>query len=395
MNDKKTCALILGGQLNGYSTIRELYENFVEHIVLFDDERSIASVSNKIKFFKRVIKKRELLKQALDQLHETYKYIVIFPTTDLFLELLSELYDEISEFCFVPTNPKNLRVSIDKYVQYDFCEKLGIPYPKTRSLDSILVNSGNISDLSFPIVIKPTKHYQQHPFKTLFLHTEAAFEKHKSYFKKLILEGKKLIASEFIPGDDTTLYFYIAYRSKSGEILNEFTLKKLNQVHGLFGLFSSVSNECPEIIAKYGRKLFDGMDLKGICNAEFKYDHIEEDYKLVEINLRSPMLQRIGNKSGVHFQYCQYLDALGSSVPKQSQVKSKTIHLVYMQHEIINLVKRRGYWKHFKHNIFGGDERHFAVFNFRDPMPFFYEFIILGKKCWKILSSLSPGLRFP
>jgi D-aspartate ligase len=379
MSDKKTCALILGGQLNGYSIIRELYENNVEHIVLFDDEKSIASVSNKIKIFKRVKKNRAFLKQALNQLHEIYNYIVIFPTKDLFLEVLSELYDEINEFCFVPVNPKNLSVSIDKYVQYEFCEKLGIPYPKTRSLDFKL-GPEITSDLTFPIVIKPARRYVQTPFRAKLLHSETDLTKHKSYFKKLVQEGIKLIASEYIPGDDTSLYFYMAYRSKSGEILNECTFKKLNQVHGPFGVFSSASNECPEIIAEYGKRLFEGMNLIGNCNAEFKYDHIEDDYKLVEINLRSPMVQRIGNKSGVHLQYCVYLDALGSSVPKQSQIKSKIIHLVYMQHEIINLLNRRGYWKYFKHNVFGGDERHFAVFNKSDPMPFVYEFIILGKK---------------
>ena len=382
MFEKSVCALILGDNLNGYSIIKELYENRVENIVVFNSKKSLANASNKIKFFKKINKTQRSLKQGLNLLHETYSYIVVFPTSDLYLELLNNIYDEISEFCFVPINPNNFSQSIDKYVQYKFCEKLNIPYPKTQFLESSLDSANNIS-LNFPILIKPVKHFKYKVFKPLFFDTKVEFDKNEAYLNQFTQLKNKFIVSEFIPGDDTNLFHYVAYRSKSGKILAEWTGKKLNQIHGPFGVFSSVSNECPEIVAVYGRKLFEEMNLMGICDAEFKYDHQEENYKLVEINLRSPMLQRIGNRSGVHLQYSQYLDALGSSVPKQIQNKTKTIHLVYMQHELINLVRRKGYWKHFKHNVFGGDERNFAVFDIRDPLPFLCEMILIGKKIIK------------
>ncbi|MGV7221856.1 MAG: hypothetical protein ACQ9MH_10045 [Nitrospinales bacterium] len=384
MLNKSVCALILGGNLNGYSIIKELYENKIENIVLFNDRKNIASASNKINFFKKVLKTTSSLKKALDELHESYTYIVIFPTTDSYLELLNDIYDEISEYCFAPINPKNLSQSIDKYIQYKYCEKLDIPYPKTQRLESFLDSPNNIT-LNFPIIIKPIKHVKSEAFRTLYFSTKIEFDKKESYLKKLVGKGNKFIVSEFIPGDDTNLYSYIAYRSRSGKILNEWSCKKLTQVHGPFGVFSSISNECPEIIAEYGRKLFEEMNLMGICDAEFKYDHIEESYKLVEINLRPPMNHRIGNKSGVHLLYTQFLDAIGSSVPKQVQDKSKIIHLVYMHHEIVNLVRRKNYWKHFKHNVFGGDERHFAVFDATDLRPILHELIFIGKKLVNIL----------
>jgi predicted ATP-grasp superfamily ATP-dependent carboligase len=79
------------------------------------------------------------------------------------------------------------------------------------------------------------------------------------------------------------------------------------------------------------------MNIYGIAEPEFKYDHRDGKYKLTEINLRSMMWHRVGNLSGVNIQYSQYLDALGKTVPHQDQLKNKNIHFVYLRHEIINI----------------------------------------------------------
>ena len=50
-----------------------------------------------------------------------------------------------------------------------------------------------------------------------------------------------------------------------------------------------------------------------------------------------------------------------------------------MSHEIPNLVVRKGYWKHFKHNIWGGDKRDWAIFEWRDIKPFYYSLFLFLK----------------
>jgi len=42
---KNHCVLVLGGYVNGYSIIQELYEKKVEEIILFGYSREIASYS--------------------------------------------------------------------------------------------------------------------------------------------------------------------------------------------------------------------------------------------------------------------------------------------------------------------------------------------------------------
>ena len=192
--------------------------------------------------------------------------------------------------------------------------------------------------------------------------------------------GEEYLASEFIPGDDTNLYSFSCYRSKKRKILNEWSGKKLNQDDSKSGSFSSASNEAPEIINEQGRALVEAMDLMGISEVEFKYDHRDGKYKFIEINLRPTSWNRIGHLSGVNLHHTQYLNALGLPVPKKIQNKSNIVHLIFMKYELLNLLKRRGYWQYFKHNVFGARKRSFAIFNLNDPMPFLLGICLLIKK---------------
>jgi len=152
MKNINNCALILGGDINGYSIIRELSENGVEEIVLFENKKSLASMSNKIVLFIEIDNSKESLRQALNQLRKKYNYIIIFSTNDHDLENLNDIYHEIIDFCFVPINHENLSQCINKYVQYQYCNKYQIPYPKTQYLETIS-DVEKIPNLKFPLLV--------------------------------------------------------------------------------------------------------------------------------------------------------------------------------------------------------------------------------------------------
>jgi hypothetical protein len=50
-----------------------------------------------------------------------------------------------------------------------------------------------------------------------------------------------------------------------------------------------------------------------------------------------------------------------------------------MLHEIPNLIARKGYWKYFKKNVWGGDERIWAIFDLHDLKPFLFSLLLLLK----------------
>ncbi len=390
MNIKKEdCVLILGGRVNGYSIIQELHEKGVEDIILFDVEKRVAAASNKIKKYKTINNTVENLYSELEELHKEYNMIIIFPSDDLYLENLYKIHDDIRSFCFVPINNKNFIECSNKYVQYEYCEKLGVPYPKTKHI----ANKEDLRfiDIQYPVLIKPSKRedLKVNVFRNLTLESENDLHQKKEGIERFIDAGISFLASEIIPGDGSCIYAYVGYRSKDDMILNEWTGKKLSQFPNDFGVFSSASNEAPDIVKVQGRTLLEGMNLHGIAEPEFKYDHRDGKYKLTEINLRSMMWHRVGNLSGVNIQYSQYLDALGKTVPHQDQLKNKNVHFVYLKHEIINLISRKGYSKTFYHNIFTADETHFATFDKSDLKPFIIDcketFVIIIAACLRKL----------
>lgn len=367
---KDHCVLVLGGRVNGYSIIQELHEKGVEEIILFDVTKRVAAFSNKIKKYKTTNKTVDNLYSELKALHKEYDKIIIFPSDDLYLENLYKIYDKIQTFCFVPINNNSFMKCSNKYAQYEYCEKLGVPYPKTKLIAS--KEDLKSINIQYPILIKPNRRedLKVKVFRNLTIENETYLQQKVDELEKHIDAGISFLASEIIPGDGSCIYAYVGYRNKRGEILNEWTGKKLSQFPNDFGVFSSASNEAPDIIRVQGRTLLEGMDIYGIAEPEFKYDYRDGKYKLTEINLRSMMWHRVGNLSGVNIQYSQYLDALGKTVPHQDQLKNKNIHFVYLRHEIINLISRSGYSKIFYHNIFSSDETHFATFDKKDLKPF-------------------------
>ena len=369
----KVCALVLGGYINGYSIVKELYEQGIKEIVLFDQGRALASYSNKVKYRAVIDRTPETLLRELKKLSSRYDYIVLFPTGDLHLAHLNVIYDEVVDFCYMPFNRDTLLDSVNKYFQYQTCEKFSIPYPKTVNLKSA-TDLESIDRLTFPLLIKPStgKNLNVDVFRTLYFEAKEDYLKAKPNLVEKIEQGVEFVISEYIPGDDTNIYIYTCFRSQSCKILNEWDGKKLTQYPDHFGQFSSASNETSDVVLKQGRVLVDALDVYGIVETEFKYDDRDGKYKLMETTLRSSMPHRTGSISGVKLHETQFKYATHQPVRQYMQEKSQRIHFVPMIHEIPNLVARKGYWKHFKHNVWGADKRVWAIFEWRDMKPFCY-----------------------
>lgn len=386
----KTAAVVLGGYVNGYSIIKELHEEGVENIALFHSGRSIAGFSNKVGHISIIDQTPEMLLKELRKLNEKFGLIVVFPTDDSQVENLYHIREEIKDFCYLPMNFQNIIQSLDKYYQYTICETVNIPYPKSFSVRTIL-DLDKITQLTFPVLIKPSTRVDivNNVFRNLYLETMDGYLKSKERLEGFVGDGIEFIVSEFIPGDDSNIYAYTCYRSQGGKIENEWTGKKLTQFPDNYGVFSSSSNEAPDEVLKQGRALVEALDAFGIVEPEFKYDSRDQQYKLMEVNFRSMMWHRTGKVSGVSL-HKNMLDYAGGFTPnKVTQSKYPVVHFVYMLHEIGNLIGRKGYWENFKHNVWGGDVRVWAIYERKDIKPFIYSLYLLLR-----MSALSCLRRF-
>lgn len=380
--------MVLGGHVNGYSIITELYSHGIKELVLFDYGRSIARYSNKIVSVSSLSPCLSDLKDKIIRLKDDYDYIVIFPTDDKQLEMLADIYTDISSFCYIPINEKSLKKALDKSYQYQVCEEIGVPYPRSKNIeDSISVN--DLENLTFPIIIKPiTRQDLSIPvFRNLYLEDLEALSQNLSLINSHLKNGVGFLASEFVPGDDTNIYAYTCFKDKNGDIKNEWAGKKLTQYPDNYGVVCSASNEFTEEVLEQGRRLVSELDVCGVIEPEFKYDNREKSFKLMEVNLRSMMWNKVGSSSGVNLHVSLFKSAIEGDVIRYEQETKDSIHTVLMLHEIPNLLTRKGYLKHFKHNVFGSKRRVWMIFDKGDIKPFLYSLLVLfkmiGRLCLK------------
>jgi len=380
MKDKElTCALVLGGYVNGYSVISELYDNNVREIVLCSFSNCLAAYSNKIIEYKIVKKNPDSLYEFICNLHTKYQRIIIFPTSDLQLEYLYKIYDRICSYCFIPFKKDMLMENLDKYNQYMQCKRLGIPFPNTVNIVK-QEDIEKIPEVGFPVIIKPRTRKDQstNVFRNAVLNDLNDFNNLTNTLNDFVSKGITFLASEVIPGDSSRLFTYVSFLDNNSNILIEWAGHKLSSFPNDFGVFASSTNYAPEQVMQNARKLLTGMGLFGVCCPEFKFDERDKKYKLMEINLRYMMWNRMGHLLGRDVAYTQYLYATGEKIEKNNSVfqeSNQRVNYIYLKYELINLIRRKKYFKTFFCNIFSSNKNHYAVIDIKDLKPFIFDTI--------------------
>ena len=379
----KICSAVLGNYVNAYGIVNELHHTTPSDIIVLAPQKYLAGRSNKVKAFKHVTNEASSLLNALRDLHQDYDKIILFPTSDVYLENLYEIYDEIKSYCFIPLNRETFLDIIKKDVQYKLCEEVGVPIPKSVVLLKGCNIREDVKNLMFPLIIKPTirDDLRKNVFRNMVLNTKDEFEHNIASFEMYLDEDIDFLVSEFIPGDDDCLYSHVGYRSKNGQIVNDWTGHKLSQFPRQFGVVSSGISEAPDIIKVHSDKLLAAMQHHGLFQSEFKYDSRDKQYKLMEVNLRSLMWNKTGFYINRKSNYALYLDALDALEDMQIEknFKQKSVHFIYMSHEIFNLLSQKGYLKTFVHNVFTRKHKVFATFDITDLKPFLFNNLILAK----------------
>ena len=368
---KKIAAVVLGGHVNGYSVIQELHECGVKDIVLLKYHNQIAGYSRYPKKILEIEKTDESLKAALSRLHEEYDYLVPFATNDCEVEGMCRFKDEIKDFCFLPFNPDTLLKYSDKLEQYAACERSGVPCPRTLPLKS-LTDWEKLHELRFPIIVKPSTRLDVHDkifaFRNRIIEDETQAKSYYPLFRYQIAKGYSFLASEVIPGPSSERIFaFTAYCKEDGDVVNWWTGRKLSQSPDDYGVFSTAANKAPSVVKDQAIAILKEMKARGIVQPEFKYDERDGRYYLMEVNFRSDMWHRTGNRSGVHLQFTQWLDAIGQDVEAERQRNDKEIIFCNLLSELSNLGSRKGYWPTFRKCVLSRASRSFAVLNLSDP----------------------------
>ncbi|MCI0472898.1 MAG: hypothetical protein L0Y76_04870 [Ignavibacteria bacterium] len=316
-----------------------------------------------------------LLEKALAFVHKP----VIFITSDDFLEFFVSNKKELSNyllFNLVGENLLDLTFSKNKFYTKFIGTDVQIP-----ALYDYDANAG--ANINYPVLIKGdnVNRWRDKVNSSNKVIIAKDISELGMICGNLRSRGIDFVMQEIIPGADNCFYKYCAYRTKEGEILSEFMLRKLRQNPVRYGVGSLVISCKNDELRKAGREVFKILDYKGIGSVEFKFDERDGKFKLIELNSRYWQQNSLSDKCGINFPLMEYLyltcqDYSGFHNDYEQGIKWINVYmdfasfLVYRKEKQLSLSEWIDQLKGKKvFSDFAGD----------DLMPSLYETIIMNK----------------
>jgi predicted ATP-grasp superfamily ATP-dependent carboligase len=318
---------------------------------------------------------------------------VLFPVQDDAVELITHHVSQLAtSYQLVTQNWDVVRWAHDKRLTYQMAQELGVPYPKTWYSNS--EDQLKTLDITFPVIIKPaiSIHFQHAlRLKALPVHSlDELIEQYRLTAK--IIDPEHIMIQEIIPGDGRT-QFSVGTFCKNGEVLQSITARRTRQYPIDYGLGSSFV-EAVEVptIRQLAEKLLCVMGVSGMVEVEFKYDKRDEQYKLLDINVRPWGWHTLCIECGLDLPYIQYCDALGYEIPAPIKPHYGR-HWVRMLTDIPAGIQeiRAGITTPiaYIHSLLG--KTVFSVFAWHDPLPALGDLGVAFSRLTKMLSHQPKG----
>ena len=128
-----------------------------------------------------------------------------------------------------------------------------------------------------------------------------------------------LIAQEYIPGNEDTVWMFNGYFNARSECVSGFTGRKLRQCPVYTGVTSLGICQANAAVEQAAKRLLKGTGYSGIVDMDFRYDARNGQYKLLDVNPRLGSTFRLFVSSeGLDVVRACYLDLTGQAVPGAS-----------------------------------------------------------------------------
>jgi D-aspartate ligase len=175
---------------------------------------------------------------------------------------------------------------LNKLTTYQKAQAAGLPLPRFWSPVSGKEMAALEGQLPFPLVVKPLYSHRYRQRFTQNLVVAQCFEEAAKAFASARAAGLDVMLVEMIPGPDDRLCSYYTYLDETGRPLFDFTKRIIRRYPPVMGNGCyHVTDWLPEV-KELALRLFQTVGLRGLANAEFKYDERDGQLKLIECNAR-------------------------------------------------------------------------------------------------------------
>lgn len=197
--------------------------------------------------------------------------------------------------------------------------RLEIPHPFTLEITTP-ADLDQVSDEQIAHgFLKPTSsqlHRQHFGTKGSFVSSRAAAAKR---VEEAAAVGIDFVFQEWIPGNHAASILIDGLVDRNGELPALTARRKVREYPRRLGTTSSSVGIEPGSVASAVdsvKRLVAGIGYRGFFNIEFKFDHRDGEYKIIEFNPRPCWYTGTIAGGGVDLPWLGYLDALGQPVPR-------------------------------------------------------------------------------
>ena len=374
MNKEKCGAIVLGGHVQALGIVRAIGRMGYPVVVVEDTKKNIARHSKYcVQDF--VVGNREL-SHFITYLSKNADYHgwVIFPTNDYHVELLSRNADRLNGILNTTDSWDIIEKCYNKKLTYSIASSVEIPVPETYyplDADDALEC---VRKIGYPLIIKPAimhTFYKVFKKKVFKCYNDSEFLSYYDHAINVIPKNEILI-QEIIPGDSSNQYSVGVLYDRDHSLVT-LTARRKRQHPIDFGnatTFAETVN-IPEL-KEYADRILSTIKYKGICEVEYKYDHRDDKYKLLEINARTWKWHSIAEKAGTPFIETYFNMLTGQNYTEHLKWKdSSWQHVTTDIPVIINMILRGYSTRNSKY------PKVHAVIDKNDPLPFIYELAYL------------------
>jgi len=252
---------------------------------------------------------------------------VLFPTEDAYVLFLAKHRNTLSKhFEFNVAPDAIVDAAVSKLGTYQLAVQCNIPTPWTYVIKTMADYEKIADKITFPCALKPSYAHvwlKNYTHEKLLVITQ--LQELEDRLKELAQLGIEVVLQEIIPGGDDQVYVFTVYVSRAKQVLGYANLHKIRQQPVDFGVGAfNISTKDPRL-TETALKLIEKSGYSGMASTEYKFDHRDGQFKLIDINPRTCMIGELAIASGVDLPYLYYCDVTGKKIEpvEQSRVGIK------------------------------------------------------------------------
>ena len=387
---EKIPAIVFGDHISAYGVIRGLSKFRVPIYVFSDKSSGLATYSRYVKKSISFDYYENTFIERLNKWHKeniSTKSVLIVAGDDKYLEILSKGIDYLSPN-ILPTFPsweivKNVR---EKRNTYSIAKNLGIPIPGTYYVENQYQLENFIFKnevLRYPLFLKcedSSRLLREFGLKGVVSQNKDQliynYKKYNGFYGKLILQ-------EFMPGENEkiiTVLLSLDHNSNpTGFLVNQKIWSS-----GKFLSGTLVRSVYSKKLLDYSLKLVKKIGYYGYAGVQYKFDEIDSEFKLLEVNGRVSMSSSLAVRCGVNIPFLMYKEAnrtINKELLVLNQTYKKDIIWWNIIYDFISIFSNKLYLKPLpviKSLI--GKGYVIEPFSFSDPLPGIFIIIKLSFK---------------